>query len=584
MRLSLYEGDGSSPIAYVENLLFNAISFRQKTFKLSLVGLVMSMTGLAAAITLVELFDTSLKADILHRLAIMMFWFQFVGHTGVLSLPFPAIYTNFVRNFAWTLGLVSNLELQNLSTWLTSTDLIEEKEAISRNVTEMWIEESIQHTITDQLTDFVQSLNIPDFHAFPTVFQVVLFTTLGICGLFGILWLSIEFLYRKKRDRRSIIRYRVRRLALSVLLYFIMSMTSSMVIFCIFEFTLKDITSAGLTLAIVTVVTLSLVLGYCSIKLIMAGVKSPAERAETGPHTIFSIICDRFKEKVWWFIFIVAGQEILNAMLLTFGQTYGQFQVLALIAGETIVLLITFYGLPYQSPVENILRSIFSFGRLLCLTCLLSFDDSYEVSRLTKTRVALFVISLQCLLTAMSLLYILVGLVQFCFAWLGIIKDQDNLTPLDLPHSRRKTFGCDYERSDLKMNLKMPIATTVFPSSPHGRPNISFPVQNTTDLERFSSQSSNDTIVDEKSNVQNFTSPVDNADPRRDSSEILDFYKSYNRKTYAQSHYLSYYGESRHSSILEDSTYGVSDDTIIERPAGLFNDMRDYKSSVHKWV
>ena len=323
MRITLYNENDTTPISYVEKAISNTKTFRHKTFKLSTVGLLFSMTILVGGVCVLEVFHSSMTSDVLHRLAILIFWFQFMGHTGALSLPFPAIYFAFVRNFAWTLGLVSNLELQHLSMWITSSDLIEDRETQHDEVLEAWIGDSVQPTITDQLTRFVRSLNIPEYHAFPTVFQVVLFTVLGLCSLFTLLWLLIEIMYRRSLNKRSVLRRKVRKLTVSVLLHFILSLISSMVIFSIYEFMLKDITSAGLTLAIVTVLVLSLVLGYTTIKLIITGVKTPAERAEDGSQMIFSVLSERYEDRFWWYIFIIGGHELTYAILLTFGQTYG---------------------------------------------------------------------------------------------------------------------------------------------------------------------------------------------------------------------------------------------------------------------
>ena len=264
----------------------------------------------------------------------------------------------------------------------------------------------------------------------------------------------------------------------------------------------------------------------------------------------------------------------------------GRFQIFALIGSELVVLLIVFFGMPYKAKVENAVRLMFYSVRLLCMACLVSFENFYQVSQITKARVAIFVISLECCFTVFLLAYMLIGLVNFCLAGLGLKENCDNLTPLDLPHNRRKTFGCEYTRDDLKTNLNMPIATTVFPSPSYApsNNNTSVPL-NQMPAHRFSDQSSNGTIVEEETKLIRVTSPHSHPmDACSDDTEPSDLYRPDCRKAYAQSQYLSYYGESRQSSLFEGSVYGSSENTVLERPTGLFNDMRSYKPSQHKWV
>lgn len=110
-RLELVGPDGS-PLACVESVVNNGKTTTQPA--VSYVTASMAAAALAlSAISAVGASGTGgSTSGYSPNFGEVMFWFQSVATNGMLSVDYPPVYRSFVKNFAWSTGLVQWTQLQ----------------------------------------------------------------------------------------------------------------------------------------------------------------------------------------------------------------------------------------------------------------------------------------------------------------------------------------------------------------------------------------------------------------------------------------------------------------------------------------
>ena len=133
-----------------------------------------------------------------------------------------------------------------------------------------------------------------------------------------------------------------------------------MVVLCFWELTVRD-SAAEVVLAIFTIVTMILILGWASAKVVRIAQRSinmhknPAYILYSDPVSLnkWGFLYVQFKATAYYFIIPILGYILVKGMFIAFAQNSGTVQAIALVIIEAALLITVSIMRPYMDKKTN---------------------------------------------------------------------------------------------------------------------------------------------------------------------------------------------------------------------------------------
>lgn len=420
----------------------------------------------------------------------VMGWFHCITTNGMLSVSYPAVYTSFTKNFAWSTGLVSwdglqnsidsfrkatggNLTDNSLS-YLGSIDGTSNSSTTKRSLEMMRRSvklvarsdsNSTSSSSVDQMKALAEKLMIPSANIFMTVlliFAIVIGVVIVGILLFKVI-LELWALYGNFPQKLTNFRKDYWGIMARTITNMILILYSIWVMYCVYQLKNGDSWAAKL-LAAVTLVVFTGVLAFFAIRIFLMARKYKKTEGDTSglyddkdTWRKYSLFYDNLKKDFWWLFVPVIIYALVKGCIIAGAQGHGMFQSAGQLVCEVLLLGLVVWNRPYTRKSTIGINITIQIVRVLSVACVLVFVDELGLSQTTKTVTGIVLIVIQSLLTGLlAILIVINAIIGMCRENIHekrrkeaekANRDLDDLTPLDardsllIDHSQRKDFS-----------------------------------------------------------------------------------------------------------------------------------------------
>jgi len=419
----------------------------------------------------------------------VMGWFHTMATNGMLSVSYPAVYTSFTKNFAWSTGLISWGGMQNsidsfrkatggnltqdnyvyltslsgsssnsssatkrsLNLMLRAVDLLPrsmdstDSSSSNSSSSDLFSVTGIKHAAEEAM--------IPSANVFMTV--LLIFAIVVAVVVVGILLLKIILevwaLYGNFPDKLSNFRKDYWGIMARTITNMILVLYSIWVLYCVYQLRNGDSWGAKL-LAAVTLVVFTSVLAFFGWRIFYMArkykqaegdVASLYENKETWRK--YSLFYDSYKKDYWWLFVPMIVYALAKGCIIAGAQGHGMAQGVGQLIVEALLLILLLWNRPYATKASMGINITIQVVRVLSVACVLVFVEELGVTQTTKTVTGIVLIVLQSTLTGVLAILIAVNAVIACVRENPHARrrkeaekanrDLDDLTPLDARES-----------------------------------------------------------------------------------------------------------------------------------------------------
>ena len=390
----------------------------------------------------------------------VIWWFQGMAMNGMHSVPYPAIYRSFSKNFAFSTGLVSWAGLQrSIDSFRAKTggDLTDSNyDFLRNNATLIWPDNSTstatssfkkrallvvrqaidigndttsssesnekQAHFVDGIQGYVEQLTIPDANTFMTVllvFAIVIAAIIVFILLFKVI-LEAWALFGTFPKSLTTFRKEYWRVIAQTIVSLILLLYGVWTLYCIFQFTHGDSWAAKL-LAAVTLALFTAILAFYTWKIWR--VVSKLKKMEGNTYSLYEnketwkkykIFYENYKRGYWWLFIPFIVYMFAKGCVLAAGDGHGLVQTIGQLVIEAIMLILLLWSRPYERKSGNWINIIIQVVRVLSVVCILIFVQELGVAQTTKTITGVVLIAVQSGLTAILFLLIVINSIITC--------------------------------------------------------------------------------------------------------------------------------------------------------------------------
>jgi len=402
----------------------------------------------------------------------VIFWFQSIATTGLLSVDYPPVYRAFTKNFAWSTGLIpwesmqksidtfrshtgGNLALSSVEE-LANTTLIFTPDTTSNTTSKTkrsveWASELVKRidittsvngttsgTSTVQssnsttptkvmkyvkgLQAYVNQLAIPTANTFMTVlliFSIVLASVAVLILLFKLI-LELYAMCGKLSKPLQSFRKRYWGFLGGTMVRIILIVYGVWTIYCLYQFRRGDSWAAHI-LAAVTLLLFTAILAFFAIRITVLAKR--AKRMEGTPAQLFEdkknlrrygIFYDQYKATFWWFFIPFICYLFIKGAFIALGDGHGLIQSAGQIGCEVALLILLIIGRPFNTTAGNVINICISVARVISVVGVLVFTVELQITPTTKTVTGLVLIVVQSVVTAALAILIAVNAIIVC--------------------------------------------------------------------------------------------------------------------------------------------------------------------------
>ncbi|KAJ5655717.1 hypothetical protein N7507_007667 [Penicillium longicatenatum] len=404
----------------------------------------------------------------------VMGWFHCMATNGMLSVSYPAVYTSFTKNFAWSTGLVSwdglqnsidsfrkatggNLTDNSLS-YLGSIDQTTNSSSTKRSL------DMVRRSVTlvarsdsnstssddmDKIKALAEELMIPSANIFMTVlliFAIVIGVVIVGILLFKVI-LELWALYGNFPQKLTDFRKDYWGIMARTITNMILILYSIWVMYCVYQLKNGDSWAAKL-LAAVTLTVFTAVLAFFAVRIFLMARKYKKTEGDTSglyddrdTWRKYSLFYDNLKKDFWWLFVPVIIYALVKGCIIAGAQGHGMFQSAGQLVCEVLLLGLVVWNRPYARKSTTGINITIQIVRVLSVACVLVFVDELGLSQTTKTVTGIVLIVIQSLLTGLLAILIVVNAIIAMFRENihekrrkeaeKANRDLDDLTPLD---------------------------------------------------------------------------------------------------------------------------------------------------------
>ncbi|KAJ6086025.1 hypothetical protein N7486_010306 [Penicillium sp. IBT 16267x] len=404
----------------------------------------------------------------------VMGWFHCMATNGMLSVSYPAVYTSFTKNFAWSTGLVSwdglqdsidnfrkatggNLTDNSLS-YLGSIDGASNSSSTKRSLDMMrrsvkLVARSDSNSTStdnmDRIKALAEDLMIPSANVFMTVlliFAIAIGVVIVGILLFKVI-LELWALHGNFPQNLTDFRKDYWGIMARTITNMILILYSVWVMYCVYQLKNGD-SWAARGLAAVTLVVFTAVLAFFAVRIfLMARKYKKTEGDASGLYDDkdtwrkYSLFYDNLKKDFWWLFVPLIIYALVKGCIIAGAQGHGMFQSIGQLVCEVLLLGLVVWNRPYAQKSTMGINITIQIVRVLSVACVFVFVDELGLSQTTKTVTGIVLIVIQSLLTGLLAILIVVNGIIVMFRENIYEKrrkeaekanrDLDDLTPLD---------------------------------------------------------------------------------------------------------------------------------------------------------
>lgn len=391
----------------------------------------------------------------------VMWWFQGMAMNGMHSVPYPAIYRSFSKNFAFSTGLISWSGLQssidsfrshtggNLtnanSDYLKNATLVFSDGSTSQTTTGIakralyllarQVDTSINSTSSGSTEDkskeshlvegiqgYVEQLTIPQANTFMTV--LLIFSIVVAAIVVGILLFKVILeawsLFGKFPKSLTTFRKEYWRVMFQTITNLIFLLYGSWTLYCVFQFThgdswaaklLAGITLGGFT-ALLAFYTWKIWTVVRKLKKMEGDASALYENKETWKK--YKLFYENYKRGYWWLFIPAIIYMFAKGCVLAAGDGHGMVQTVGQLIIEALMLILLLWSRPYNRKSGNWINITIQVIRVASVICILIFVQELGIAQTTKTITGVVLIVVQSGLTAILALLIAINSIITC--------------------------------------------------------------------------------------------------------------------------------------------------------------------------
>lgn len=496
-RLELRAADNTT-LACVESVVNNGKTASQPAVSYVTAAIAATALALSAISAVGAAGAGGSTAGVSPNFGDVMFWFQSVATNGMLSVDYPPVYRSFVKNFAWSTGLIQWTQVQkgidnfrqgtggnttqmsveflmnatlvynrtgsdnakntkrsleaSLENFLyPRADINFEHSSNVTNQTSTEGQSQVMHYV-DGIEAYVEQLKIPSANTFMTVLLMFAILIAAIAVLILLFKVILEVWALFASFPKSLIGFRKRYWGFlaGTIVRIILILYGTWVLYCLYQFTKGDSWAAHL-LAALTLLIFTGILTFFAIKIFL--VARRVKKLEGNPDGLFlnkpymrryGLFYDQFKSNFWWVFLPLIFYAFMKAAFIALGDGHGLIQAAGQLACELMLLVLLLWSRPFNTRSGNVLNIVISVVRVLSVVCLLVFVHELGIAADTKTVTGVALIAIQSTLTAaLAILLAINAIVVMCKdnpherrrKELEKQRQMDNFTPLDARNS-----------------------------------------------------------------------------------------------------------------------------------------------------
>lgn len=401
-------------------------------------------------------------------------YFQSVAMNGMLSVNYPPIYRSFVKNFAFSGGLVPwkgmQISIDNFRN-VTGGNLTANSVQYLENATLVYSDGSAtnQTTVTKRGTTFafdvatigvrelsagvngtqvggvssngtgtvtgnkvtyvvsgiegyVEQLLIPQANTFMTVLLIfaIIVAAIAVGILLFKVILELWALFGSFPKKLTNFRKRYWGLLARTITNLILLLYGVWVLYCIFQFRNGDSWAAkllaGLTLGVFTAI-----LGYFTFRIWQLARRHKKTQGDASvlyddkeTWLKYSLFYDNYKQGYWWLFMPAIVYMFAKGCVLAAGDGHGLAQTAGQLIIESLMLFLLLWSRPYATKSGNWINIVIQVVRALSVICILVFVEELGIAQSTKTITGVILIGVQSALTAALAILIAVNSIINC--------------------------------------------------------------------------------------------------------------------------------------------------------------------------
>ncbi|KAJ9662017.1 putative flavin carrier protein 3, partial [Coniosporium apollinis] len=391
VQVYIHDAETGESLACVEAALSNGKTVYQKG--VGWVTAIIAGTGLVASAITNGLGHSNTAAHVAANALSLFGYFQAQAFIGMSAVPLPPIVSSWTQNFQWSMGIIRIGFLQRMATWYqrstggTPSTILSTLATTSVQVQKRSLE--VMHKLVSRALGRLSSRTNADssqaetnrvitvrgiervgFRAHIEITNIfltgyslfVVFVLLVIIGviLFKLIVEGLAKGGKMKGDKFQDFRNGWKTVLKGIMFRIVLIGFPQMVVLCFWELTQRD-SAAEVALAILTIVTMTCILGWASSKVIriaqrsIAMHKNPAYILYSDPVSLnkWGFLYVQFKATAYYFIVPVLFYVLLKGMFIGLGQGSAVVQAIALVLIEAGLLIAVSILRPYMDKKTN---------------------------------------------------------------------------------------------------------------------------------------------------------------------------------------------------------------------------------------
>ncbi|EIN11323.1 TRP-domain-containing protein [Punctularia strigosozonata HHB-11173 SS5] len=422
VQLTLLETTTQDVVACVQATLSNGWSTHQTAVEWA--------TGALAILALIPSIFQSLLPEALlpFRLVELMFLFQSIAATALLSLNYPLVYRSYATNFAWAMGLYPSHSIQkainNLRSatggHVTNGDTGDSVGFVNRKLSPFNVGQDnfvlssgigtisqfgkravatvtagSSNVLQAGIPVYVNARRIATANAFDSIFITALIAIVITLACFGFGYLILRLLARSSRqgsnaaaeveDRYPSI---IKSWSLRVALISFLPVT----IFAFYQWTLSDSWLSILLSVFLIAWVFAGVFWAAFATLRLARSEGPlALHSHTEHLRSYGPLYAIYRAERWFFSFPLLFAALAKSAVIAFGHGHGQTQLIFLIAIELLVLVSTIAAKPQKTRRSDVFATFFAVVRFVCAGLMIAFIESIAVDAIPRVAIGIVI-------------------------------------------------------------------------------------------------------------------------------------------------------------------------------------------------
>ncbi|KAK3669322.1 hypothetical protein LTR78_010784 [Recurvomyces mirabilis] len=438
-------------------------------------------------------------------------WFQGLAMNGMMSVQYPQVYRSFTANFAFSTGLVPWGQLQtgidNFRARTGGNLTSDSYEYLKNNATLVYSDGSGNTTTSGKLVrraletvllwtrdgtsvtvngtsanigedsgsssnttssgntrenhlvsgiqGYVEQLQIPSSNTFLTVllvFAIICGAIIVVILLFKVIleaWSMFGNIPKSMESWRKRYWWRLAKALTNLILLLYGTWT----LYCIFQFTSGDSWAAKI-LAGVTLGLFTAVLAFFSWRIYTKAhqykqLEGDASKLYEDKDTWvkYNLFYENYKKGYWWLFVPVIVYMFAKGCVIAGANGHGLVQTAGQLIVEAVMLIVLLWARPFQRRSGNWINIFIQVVRVISVVCILIFVEELGISQTTKTITGIILIVVQCILTGLLAILLVVNALINCIRENPhrkarkaaeknkLERDLDDLTPLDARNS-----------------------------------------------------------------------------------------------------------------------------------------------------